>query len=383
MRRLGIPVVGAIAGIALVAAAAPAAASVKDGVDAWSHGDYAAAIKQWQGPAASGDADAQFNLAQAYKLGRGVKQDMKKAEELYRKAAEQGHMRAVDTYGLLLFEEGRRQEAMPWIEAAARRGEPRAQYVLGIAHFNGDLRPKDWTRAYALMTRAAAAGLPQARQSLSQMDTIIPLEQRQQGIALAGTLDEQAQQLRESELAAADLGTPQGARAAAATAPLYTSAPPRPVATTAVPPSSAARAEAGLTSDPAANPRAPVTAGADYANPVVLSSRNQRAGTPVRVHTNQAPPGATAAPPPSAARAAHAGEGPWRVQLGAFGDPGNANALWNRVKGRPELSGRVRFDEPAGKVKRLQAGAFASEADAKRACAALTAGGFVCVPIKR
>ena len=28
---------------------------------------------------------------------------------------------------------------MPWIERAADRGDPRAQYVLGTALFNGDL----------------------------------------------------------------------------------------------------------------------------------------------------------------------------------------------------------------------------------------------------
>lgn len=404
MRRFGGMIGKGIVAIALIALAAPASASVKDGVDAWSRGDYAAAVKQWQGPADSGDADAQFNLAQAYKLGRGVRQDMKKAEELYRKAAEQGHMRATDTYGLLLFEQGRRQEAMPWIEAAARRGEPRAQYVLGIAAFNGDLVGKDWVRAYALMTRAAAAGLPQATQSLSQMDTVIPLAQRQQGVSLAGTLDEQAQQLRDSQLAAADLGTPQAPSAAspAASASLYAPPLPRPVATTAVPPSAAARSEAGLTSDAAANPRQPVTAGADYANPVVLSSREHRAGNDVRVHPNQRPAGTPAPAPRTPAPATTAtasattrtpasprppaprtGEGPWRVQLGAFGQPDNATALWNRVRGRPELAGRIRFNEPAGKMVRLQAGGFASEAEAARACAALKAGGFVCVPVKR
>ena len=66
-RRLAMLFAGA--GLAL---AAPALAGVKEGVDAWTRGDFAGAIREWQGPAAAGDADAQFNLAQAYKLGRGV-----------------------------------------------------------------------------------------------------------------------------------------------------------------------------------------------------------------------------------------------------------------------------------------------------------------------
>ena len=56
----------------VLAVAAPALADVKAGVDAWARGDYAAAVKEWRGPATAGDADAQFNLAQAYRLGRGV-----------------------------------------------------------------------------------------------------------------------------------------------------------------------------------------------------------------------------------------------------------------------------------------------------------------------
>ena len=59
--------------VALLAAlaAGPAAADVKAGVDAWSRGDYTAAVREWEGPASEGDPDAMFNLGQAYRLGRG------------------------------------------------------------------------------------------------------------------------------------------------------------------------------------------------------------------------------------------------------------------------------------------------------------------------
>lgn len=394
MRRIGTRGGAAgIAGIALAVLAMPAMASVKDGVDAWSRGDYKGAVSQWQGPAAAGDADAQFNLAQAYREGRGVDQDMAKALDLYRKAAEQGHVRAADTYGLLLFVQGRRQEAMPWIQAAAGHGEPNAQYLLGTAYFNGDLMPKDQVRGYALMSRAAATGLPRAQKSLALMDEAMPLAERQKGIALAGQLEQQARQVRESQMAAADLGTP------APTAPVRTTYPPRRIVGAAVPPSSAAvpappAAEAGLTSDARANTPRPVTAGADYANPVVISSRDHRSGVPVRVHSGAVPPSANAPAPamaasapaaaPPAARPAPArtGAGPWRIQLGAFGQPGNADALWARIKGRPELSGKTRFKVAAGSVTRLQAGGFADEAEAARTCSALKAGGFDCLTVK-
>ena len=94
----------------------PAMADVKAGVDAWSRGDHAAAVAEWRQPAIEGDADAQFNLGQAYKLGRGVPLDLKLAEDWFRKAALQGHIQAEDNYGLTLFQNGDRQKALPYIQ---------------------------------------------------------------------------------------------------------------------------------------------------------------------------------------------------------------------------------------------------------------------------
>ncbi|WP_420146360.1 tetratricopeptide repeat protein, partial [Sphingobium sp.] len=86
----------------------PAMADVKTGVDAWQQGDYARAIAEWRPLAQSGDPDAQFNLGQAYKLGRGVQPDLATAIDWYRKAAVQGHLRAEDNLGLLMFQQGDR-----------------------------------------------------------------------------------------------------------------------------------------------------------------------------------------------------------------------------------------------------------------------------------
>jgi len=136
----------AVTGLALGCAGA-AHAGVRDGVEAWSAGDFARAVAEWKAPAAKGDPDALFDLAQAYRLGRGVPEDVKQAETLYARAAAKGHIKAADNYGLLLFQDGRREAAMPYVTAAAERGDPRAQYLLGIACFNGDLVAKDWVRA--------------------------------------------------------------------------------------------------------------------------------------------------------------------------------------------------------------------------------------------
>jgi len=169
-----------------VAGAAPS--DVKAGVDRWMRGDYAGAIAQWRPLADAGNADAQFNLGQAYKLGRGVPANAGLAQSWYQKAARQGHEQAQVNVGLLLYNGGRKQEALPWIRKGAELGDPRAQYILGTELFNGDLVSKDWPRAYALMLRAADGGVPPAADNLKAMERFIPADQRRQGVALAQSM---------------------------------------------------------------------------------------------------------------------------------------------------------------------------------------------------
>jgi cell division septation protein DedD len=169
--------------------ASPVFADVKSGVDAWQRGDFTTAVKEWRPAADKGDADAQFNLGQAYRLGRGVPADLRIAQSWFQKAAAKGHEQAQGNLGLILYEAGKRREALPWIRKAADRGDARAQYVLGIELTNGDLISRDWPRAYALMTRAAAQGLPAAARSLGQMEQFVPADQRQRGIALARQME--------------------------------------------------------------------------------------------------------------------------------------------------------------------------------------------------
>lgn len=313
---------------ALLLLGQPAFADVKDGVDAWTRGDFARAVKEWRGPALKGDPDAQFNLAQAYKLGRGVPADLAQAEQWYAKAAAQGHPQAVTNYGLALFQNGRRQEAVKWLEQSAARGEARAQFVLGTMLFNGDAVSKDWVRAYALMTRASSSGLPQASQTLAQMDKYVSLQDRQRGLEMARTIEAQA------------------ARA--------------PVAATTV----AAAA-------PAAVPAAPARTTSTTPAPV----RSTPAPAPVRaVPVSTAP---AAAPRPATPAAAPVTSGGWRVQLGAFRESGGAQALWSQV--RAKFPGRTPEYVQAGAVTKLLVGPYASSAEATRACSAVKS----CLPVKR
>jgi TPR repeat protein len=359
-----------VAGLALAAADA-AQADVKTGVDAWSRGDYAAAVREWKAPAAKGDSDAQFNLGQAYKLGRGVPRDLAKAEALFAEAAATGHIQAADNYGLLLFQRGERARALPYLTAAAQRGDARAQYLLGIAHFNGDTVPKDWVRAYALMSLAQQAGLPQAVSGLAQMDQYIPLEQRQESIKLAARLAAEAEATRERQLAAMDLGA--AAPSAGSPSPASMSKPSFPTGSRV--PTIAARADAPqakpATPRPAAPKVPPVAEVLDRASPPPASPEPAARPAPAKPLPTK----------PALAKPAQA-TGEWRVQLGAFGIPANAEALWKRVSTRAELAGHGKLLVPAGRLRKLQAGGFASRTEAQDACRRLTAAGFTCIAVK-
>lgn len=341
---MAVPKKASLAGAALVGAllaAAPALADVKAGVDAWSAGDFSRAVVEWQGPAAAGDPDALFNLAQAYRLGRGVEIDNARARQLYEQAAALGHVKAADNFGLMLFQEGEQQRAMPLIKAAADRGDPRAQYVLGLSHFNADFAPRDWVRAYALMTLANSASLPQAREALGQMDKYVPQAQRAQAQSLARELEDAAKAQRQAELGAAELGRPPvPAVVPAVAAPKPAAKPPKAVTAAAAP-----------------KPLAPAPVPA-----------------PAQVTVASAPRGSTVTPVPAARK-----QGTWRVQLGAFGVAGNADKLWSQLGGHSALAGTRKTLVPSGGLTRLFATGFASEAEAGRACAALKREGKACV----
>lgn len=281
---------------------------VKAGVDAWQErGDYKTAVALWRPEAIKGNPDAEFNMGQAYKLGRGVPTDLNQAEQWYRKAALQGHVQAEDNYGLLLFQNGKRPEAVQWLERSSSRGEPRAQYLLGTMYFNGDGVTKDWVKAYALIVRSSQSGQPQASTALAQMDRYIPVGDRQQGLTLARKYEEDANR-PQLPVQMAD-----------------NNYPPAPVAVQQPKPK------------PTPKPK------------------------PVQIADAGTPPPATRPVATAPIR-----DGGWRVQLGAFGDPNNARKLWGQVGGK--FPGRQVYYVKQGNLTRVLVGPFANKGDAAGSC---------------
>jgi hypothetical protein len=296
-------------------AAAPLSAqSVKAGIDAWQRADYPAAVAIWRPLAQRGDADAQFNLGQAYRLGRGVPINLGMAQSWFQKAAASGHLDAQTTLGLLLFQNGDQAQGLKWLKQAAEQGEPRALLVYGTALYNGDGVTQDRLLGYAYVSRAASQGLAPAKDTLDQLEALMPAADRQKAAALARSIPN---------------GSPVPAKS--------TEKPVR-VAQTRSAPSDA---------PPSAAPKQPA---------------------PKVVHVT--PPKKVPAPAPTAA------SGGWRIQLGAFSQRGAAEALYHRLSGKAALAGRSPFYVAAGGVTRLQVGPFASKAAAAAACASLGAACF-------
>lgn len=389
------------AAVIALAAASPALADVKAGVDAWERGEFDRAVAEWRDPAAKGDPDAQFNLGQAYKLGRGVPMDLKQAEAWYKKAADRGHVQASDNYGLVLFQDNRREEAMAFIRASSARGEPRAQYVLGTAMFNGDIAEKDWVRAYALMTRASAQGLPQASRSLATMDKYIPLADRTKGTQLAAQLERGATAERQKLAGAAAglkvdpaTGAAGGSRPAIAAA--SSAAPPAPamrkpaatstIQTTSLPPSNANGTV--IPTIPSSPTGRAASAGVDFAtmgSPSASAPPPAPASAPAASPAPRAPaPVVAATTAPAAAAPAVAANGDWRIQLGAFSEEGRARTLWNGLERQnAALTGLQPYLVKAGAVTKLQAGPFATQAAARQACDSVVRTGQACFAVRK
>lgn len=338
----------ALGSLVLAAGTVPAQADTKAGVDAWSRGEYDAAVKQWRGPALKGDPDAQFNMGQAYKLGRGVKTDLNVALDWYKKAAAQGHLQAADSCGHLLHYQQKITEALPYLQASSDRGDPRAQYLLATELFNGVHIEKDWVRAYALMTRASSAGMAPASRSLAQMDQFIPLEQRQAASVLAGELEQRATRNQAAQVGGFAINT----------------TPPPKVASPITVPASRSTAPGFPSNIP--------VAGAPAKPPVTIN--------PAPVMQAPMKPAAAAMLPAKAA----SNDGPWRIQLGAFGSEANAKKLWTSLESKiPALAPLQPYLKASGAITRLQAGPFASKAAADAMCVKVKASAQACLAIPR
>jgi cell division septation protein DedD len=312
----------------VLALGGPAAASVPAGVAKWQAGDWSGAVAEWAGPAARGDADALFNMGQAYNLGRGVAQNRALAQDHYRRAAEKGHVAATANLGISLFQEGRRAEALPHLRRAADRGDARAAYVLGVATFNGEGVARNQPLGYGYMLRARASGLSQASQQSARMAALMSADARARGEAVAAALDA-------GEPIPDDLIGGRPVQVAAAPAPS---------------PQSRIVVEQAPAGPP--GPQGEPSGEAELASADAGESAGDRAAP---------------------------GDG-WRVQLGAFANEGAARTAWATLLSQAGqlLEGARPLFAARGGLVRLQVGPFADRSAARDLCQRLSAAGRPC-----
>ena len=113
----------------------------------------------------------QFNLGQAYRLGRGVPINLAAAQDLVRTRGAARPCRCRDDAWAAAVPERRPGRWVQLAEGAAEQGEPRALLVYGTALFNGDGVTQDPVLGYAYVSRAAAQGLAPAKDTLAQIES--------------------------------------------------------------------------------------------------------------------------------------------------------------------------------------------------------------------
>ena len=411
------------------AVAAPAVPpSVRAGVDLWRAGDYPGAVAIWQPFANAGDADAMFNIGQAYKLGRALPLDKAIARDWYRRAAAKGHMPAQANLGILLFQAGEKPEAARWLKMAADRGEMRAQYVLGVAHWNGDGVARSLPLAYAYLSRASAQGLTEATGALGNLSRAILPAERASGQAVAtslaagngvpATMAASAAPTSTAELNRMNMEAVQ--KPAPAVKPAVASAVAVPIAPVAEKPKVAAPPPAVV----AVVPKPAVAVAASVAPPKPVLPKSlvtiapsvvtgppavvavaptvapaiQRPAAPA-VRTVELPASAPPAPAPKpvvvkAVQKPQPVDKPkvaektkvvepapgWRVQLGAFGKKAQAEAAWAEVVAKQKAAvGKAKpIYAPGTSIIKLQMGPYKTRDLAKDACAKIAFSGRAC-----
>ncbi len=132
------------------------------------------ALTAWT-QATEGDAEAQRNLGNMYRTGRGVPEDAAEAVRWYRLAADQGYAEAQRNLGNM-YRSGEgvpedAAEAVRWYRLAAEQGEARAQVDLGFMYATGVVGlgegvPQDYVEAHMWYDLAAAQSSGEDRDAL-------------------------------------------------------------------------------------------------------------------------------------------------------------------------------------------------------------------------
>jgi len=170
-----------LAASVLMFAAVAWSGDFKKGWDAYSAGDYATALSEWQELADSGDANAAYGMGLMYGNGFGVDMLDDRAIKYYTAAADQGHADAQFNLAVMI-QNGwgvpqSDEKANEWYLLAANQGVTAAQISLG-RYFSMDfLESFDPVEAYMWFSLAEDAGDIDAASKREFMESRMTAEQ--------------------------------------------------------------------------------------------------------------------------------------------------------------------------------------------------------------
>jgi uncharacterized protein len=146
-----------------------AVAGVREAAEAFTHGDYASALRACRAAAEAGDPSCQNFMGLLYAEGKGVKTDPAEAARWFRLAAEQGHGAAALNLARA-YAQGDgiakdREQAKLWARKAAAQGLPQAQFLLGALLLETE---KNAAEAAKWFRAAAAHGFAPAQWALGE-----------------------------------------------------------------------------------------------------------------------------------------------------------------------------------------------------------------------
>jgi uncharacterized protein len=352
------------------------------------NGDSKKAIREWERLAKKNDPDALFNLGQVYRLGLGVNADSSKAEAYFRRAAELGHTPAKRELGALeLFQNPQprnRQPALALLKDAAGSGDAKAEYLLGVLYFGGDMLEPDSVRAYAWTLLALEGGWPDAAQSEAAMRRALSDAEIAEAFDRSRTFITGEPVAAPYGLLIGEQPAPHRAASVAAEAPPMEPAPESGGVeeTTLIPPAAEPEAATTVVGEAAPVESAPGPAAAETEAPSATMAEAE-------TQAEAAAPAHDLGDPNSPLVDAEGFAGSWSIQLASFRTPEKADAEWRDLRKRhadifAQLSAKIiRSDlgEDLGVRYRLRAGPFAGKDEAAAACTALKEAGVGCLVV--
>jgi len=138
----------------------------RDAVLLANTGRYEEAAQMWKKAAELGHRKAMSDLGALYSNGLGVSEDWEEAVKWWTKAVQAGDSESIYNVGVYHYKQGKFSKAFLWFSEAAHRGIAAGMMSVGSMHMKGEGVPEDSEEGLRWVRAAAKAGLPAAKSVL-------------------------------------------------------------------------------------------------------------------------------------------------------------------------------------------------------------------------